>query len=420
MQHGNRTVFALMLALALVLAGCANSAQQTSDSAQSATSDYATEVNSSADTTSSADDVTTDTAQKTKTELTLWTDDSQTAKLVKEYVANVTDESSPDFIPVEDRVVVTDFDGTLFGELDPIYYEWAMYIHRVLWDSTYTPTAEQVEVAHAIEEVEQTRKFPETLEAQHAKCLAEAFKGMSLEDYNAYVAEYGETDAPKFKNLKRKDAYFKPMVELVNYLHDNDFDIYVVSGTERNALRVLLSEYFPWMDPSHMKGSVATIEAAGQEGKDGLEYTWTADDELTLGGKLIIKDVKANKPTIIATEIGKQPVISLGNSSGDSSMANYVVNNNKYQSLALMLCCDDTDRDWGELDKAEKMVKSCEENGWHAVSQKNEWKTIFGDEVEIDKDWVWSSEKVGPNQAQTENVAGEAAGETEQELALAA
>ena len=69
--------------------------------------------------------------------------------------------------------------------------------------------------------------------------------------------------------------------------------------------------------------------------------------------QLVIKDVKANKPTIIATEIGKQPVISLGNSSGDSSMANYVVNNNKYKSLVLMLCCDDTDRDWGETDKAE-------------------------------------------------------------------
>ena len=41
-------------------------------------------------------------------------------------------------------------------------------------------------------------------------------------------------------------------------------------------------------------------------------------------------------------------------------MANYTVNNNRYRSIALMLCCDDTERYWGELDKAEKMRESCE------------------------------------------------------------
>jgi hypothetical protein len=241
----------------------------------------------------------------------------------------------------------------------------------------------------------------------HAKYLAEAFKGMSVADFRSYVAAFGETDAPKFKGLKRKDSYYKPMVELVNYLHDNGFDCYVVSGTDRNVLRELLPAYFPWMDEAHIKGSVSTVVASGQGDKDGLDYTWTSSDQLVQGGQLVIKDVKANKPTIIATEIGKQPVVSLGNSSGDSSMANYTVNNNKYRSLALMLCCDDTDRDWGEVDKAEKMRASCEKNGWHAVSQKNEWKTFFGDGVELDKSWTWTSEQAGPNQAQTENVAAE-------------
>ena len=322
---------------------------------------------------------------------------------MKEYVADVTDESSPDYIPPEDRIVTIDWDGTLYAELHPIYFDWAMYVHRVLWDSTYTPTDEQVQVAHDIEKVEQTREFPDGLEAAHAKCLAEAFAGMTVEDFCDYVAEFAETDAPKFKGMKRKDAYFLPMVELVNYLHDNDFDCYVVSGTDRNVLRVMLSAYFPWLDNAHIKGSVSTVVASGQGDKDGLDYTWEDGDELALGGKLVIKDVKANKPTIIATEIGKQPVISLGNSSGDSSMANYTVNDNEYRALALMLCCDDTDRDWGETDKADKMRDSCEENGWHAVSQRDEWKTIYGDGVERDQGWAWTSEIAGPNQKDAED-----------------
>ena len=35
----------------------------------------------------------------------------------------------------------------------------------------------------------------------------------------------------------------------------------------------------------------------------------------------------------------------------------------------------------GNVEKAEKMVKDCEENGWVAISMANDWKTIYGDEV---------------------------------------
>jgi hypothetical protein len=84
-------------------------------------------------------------------------------------------------------------------------------------------------------------------------------------------------------------------------------------------------------------------------------------------------------------------------------MANYCVNNNKYKSLALMLMCDDTARDWGELDKAQSMKESCEKNGWHAVSERDEWKTIFGDSAKIDQSWTWTSEQAGPNRSQSEN-----------------
>jgi hypothetical protein len=409
-------VVVTIAALLVMLVGCGanNTAQQGTNDAAQKTEDTAKQAEDGSKQAEPA--VATDPANP----FSMWTDDSPTVKLVQEYVKSVTDEASPDFIPAEDRIATIDWDGTLFGELDPIYFDWNMYVHRVLWDSTYTPTDEQVAVAHDIEKVEETRKFPDGLEAQHAKYLAEAFKGMSIEDFSKYVTEFGQTDAPKFTGLKRKDAYYRPMVELVNYLHDNGFECYVVSGTDRNVLRALIPEYFPWMDNAHVKGSVSTVEASGQKGEDGLEYTWTVDDKLVEGGSLVIKDVKANKPSIIATEIGKQPVVSLGNSSGDSSMANYTINNNKYKSLALMLCCDDTERDWGELDKAEKMVKSCEENGWHAVSQKDEWKTFFGDEAKIDKSWEYSSAKAnqaGPNARET---AFDVVGAEQEELAAAA
>ena len=316
------------MAVVLMAVGCSPGGAQGSSSADSTEASSAQEEVSSAAASSAQEDAASSAADASSAQedatlsaaaaLPSWTEDSPTVALVEEYVADVTDESSLNYIPPEDRIVTIDWDGTLYGELDPIYFDWAMYVHRTLWDSTYTPTAEQVEVAHAIEQVEQTRSFPEDLEARHAKCLAEVFAGMTVAEFNEYVAEFADTPAPKFNGMKRADAYFLPMVELVNYLHDSGFECFIVSGTDRNVLRVLLPAYFPWLDDAHIKGSVSTIVASGQDGKDGLDYTWTADDEAVLGGELVIKDVKANKPTVIATEIGKQPVMSLGNASGES------------------------------------------------------------------------------------------------------
>ena len=62
-------------------------------------------------------------------------------------------------------------------------------------------------------------------------------------------------------------------------------------------------------------------------------------------------------------------------------MAQYVLNDNPYKAKAFMLCCDDTERENGNPEKAEKMVASCEENGYTAISMKNDWKTIYGDNV---------------------------------------
>ena len=44
-----------------------------------------------------------------------WTKDSVAMESIVSFVAEVTDESSERFVPVEDRLAVFDFDGTLYG-----------------------------------------------------------------------------------------------------------------------------------------------------------------------------------------------------------------------------------------------------------------------------------------------------------------
>ena len=120
--------------------------------------------------------------------------------------------------------------------------------------------------------------------------------------------------------------------------------------------------------------------ASHQGDKDGLDYLYEKNDEV-VRGQFILKDVKMNKVSNIVREIGKQPVLAFGNSSGDSSMFNYTITGNKYKSLAFALLCDDTERELGNMQKAEKMLASCKKYGWIPVSMRNDFKTIYGDNV---------------------------------------
>ena len=102
---------------------------------------------------------------------------------------------------------------------------------------------------------------------------------------------------------------------------------------------------------------------------------------MVFDGSYAGENAKTCKVDAIVREIGKQPVLAFGNSSGDASMAEYVTSGNKYKSLAFMLCCDDTERENGNEEKAQKMYDMCEEFDWVPVSMKNDWTTIYGDNV---------------------------------------
>ena len=71
----------------------------------------------------------------------------------------------------------------------------------------------------------------------------------------------------------------------------------------------------------------------------------------------------------------------MGNSNGDSCMSNFIVNNKNYKGMALMVLNDDLERENGNIDKANKMNSTCQENGWTPISMKNDWKTIYGEKV---------------------------------------
>jgi len=209
--------------------------------------------------------------------------------------------------------------------------------------------------------------------------VAEAYRGMTFDEFYAFIRKFMDEAQPGFIGLKRGDAYYRPMLEIIDYLRQNKFTVYVISGTDRFTMRPLVEALH--LPLTQIIGSDGTVVASGQNGKDGLEHVFDKDDKLLIGGANLVKNLQMNKVSIIVREIGIQPVLAFGNTMSDASMLNYAIYGNKYKALGFMLLCDDLAREYGNTAKAEQMLKNCRKYGWIPVSMRDDWKTIYGEGV---------------------------------------
>lgn len=318
-----------------------------------------------------------------KKDLSLWTDGCEAKEALTSYMDAITDEKSADYIAPEDRIAVFDLDGTLFCETDPNYFDYTLLVYRVLEDPDYKDRASdfEKETAQKIVTLNETGEAAKGLEVDHGRAVASAFSGMTIDEFNDYIQEFKKLPMPGYDGMLRGDGFYEPMLQVVDYLKENEFTIFIVSGTDRFIVRGIADNSPLDLPEAQIIGSDETVVASDQGDTDGLSYVFDEDDELILGGDFIIKNLKMNKVAVIAQEIGVQPVLSFGNSSGDSSMAEYVTSSNPHKSLAFMLCCDDTERENGNIEKADKMYSMCEEFDWVPISMKNDWKTIYKEGV---------------------------------------
>ena len=318
--------------------------------------------------------------------LSLWSEGAKLKTELTGYIAAVTDPENQDFIPENDRIAVFDMDGTILNETDPVYFDHRLLLHRVVDDPDYKDKASdfEKEVAADIQSWIDTGKAPDDLPVRHGQAVASAFKGYTIQQFYDYVDNFLALPMPGYEGMNNGQAFYKPMLQVIDYLNDNGFKVYIVSGTDRLITRAIAAGTVN-IPARQVIGSDEALVATGQGDTDGLDYTYQDTDQLILAGTFLVKNVKMNKVDVIAQEIGQQPVLAFGNTSGDFAMAKYTTTGNKYKALGFMVCCDDLERENGNLDKAESMVKSCEENGWTPVSMKNDWITIYGEGVTYKK-----------------------------------
>ena len=311
-----------------------------------------------------------------------WREDSEAASSIMEFVSDAVDLRSDGYIPVEDRIAVFDLDGTIFCETYPSSFEYMMFIHRALYDDSYQAPEGMKEFARRLEEGIEEGELPKNCGINLARYAGEAYEGMSIDELKEYTQDFMDSRAEGFEELMRGDAFYKPMVSLMEYLKDNDFECYIVSDTDRTVIRALIKDKLP-VPESRVIGRSYVLEASGQLGDDGQDYQYTAEDEVIFGTGPVSRVTNMNKVSVIADEIGKVPVLAFGNSTEDLSMARYTVNNKDYEGRAYIVLCDDTEREHGDMDRAEELKAECEELEFGTISMHDDFETIYGMDVRL-------------------------------------
>lgn len=311
-----------------------------------------------------------------------WQKESPTVSKLKAYVDQVTDTKANTFVPIENRIAVFDVDGTLMDERAPFYFDWLIFLHRVLHDPTYQAPKHIHDFALKGEKaLQKGERFPDYGPGEFEMHMS-VFEGMTDTAFAQYVLDFAQTPNPYYTSLKYGEAFFLPMVEIISYLKANHFTVYAVTGSDRAIVRSLVNG-LNLVTHNHVIGSDVKLLATGQKEKDGLSYRLNPDDEMVRGA-LVVKNLQQNKVEAIAKEIGQKPILAFGNSNGDASMMQYTINNNPYPAMAFRLMCDDKTRAYCR-ENVDKSKNAAQKYGWETISMTAEWRTIFGEKVKKTK-----------------------------------
>ena len=303
-----------------------------------------------------------------------WNDGPAKQAIIK-FVQTTTTKGSPDFVPVPERIATFDQDGTLWVE-QPMYSFLMYALERV------------PEVAKAKPELKNAEPFKTVLSGNHAaiakltladleKIIAVTFTGMPVEQFNDEVSQWLQTAKdPRWKRPYTELVY-QPMQEVLQYLRDNNYKTYIVTGGGQDFVRVYSESAY----------GIPAEQVVGTAGSTKYGYDAAGKPFLTKEAKLLLNDNDAGKPEGIHLMIGRRPHASFGNSTGDQQMLEYTKAGDGAR-LSMLLLHDDAEREYaygpaqglpntkvGTFTQA--LYNESSKQGWTVISMKKDWKKVF-------------------------------------------
>lgn len=289
--------------------------------------------------------------------------DGTAKKQIVSFVEDVTTEGSTNFVPKEQRRAFFDMDGTLFCE-KPNYVEVELAQHRLLEKAKSDPTLADNPIYKAIMDGDNDYIYKNV-----KVVITEAFAGETLAFYIDYCRNFLKTqEHPRF-NRSYASLFYLPMVELIKYLQNNGFTVYVVSTSQQEFIRSI-SEDQIGIPPQYILGTMVGYTLANLKEDAPPIFVrnrsyfdpYNADDN-----KVVRMRERALLPSMFA----------FGNSMGDYAMLD-ATSDSQLPSLVCILDHDDAEREY-EYHK-ETLLKESQSRGWLVVSMKKDFYRVFAGE----------------------------------------
>ncbi len=306
-------------------------------------------------------------AQAPPDPLPSWNDGPVKAAILK-FVQAVTDKSSPQYVPPEERLAAFDQDGTLWVE-QPMAAEEFFTMDRLIALAPQRPEWRRQQPFKAFFTHDKKRLAILTPKDKLA-ILMGTHAGMTTGEYEKIVTDWlAEARHPRF--LRHfPELVYQPMLEVLAYFRAHGFKTYIVSGGGVDFIRPYSLKTYG-IPPEQVVGSTLKLKFELRQGRPVLVRLPEMD----------LLDDGPGKPVGIEQFIGRRPLAAFGNSDGDLQMLEWTAAGQGARLLVLVHHTDaereyayDRQSGEGRLDKA---LDEAQRRGWTVVDMKRDWRRIF-------------------------------------------
>ncbi len=294
--------------------------------------------------------------------------DGPAKKSILDFVARVTKEGSPDFVPPAERIATFATDGTLWVE-QPAPVQACFALARVKALAGQHPEWKERQPFKGILEGDM-KALAASGEKGVMQLLMATHAGTTTDEFQNVVSEWiAAARHPRFRRPFTELVY-QPMLELLAYLRANGVKTFIVSGGGVDFMR-------PW-----------TERVYGIPPEQVIGSTIAMRFELRNAAPLLVRlpaidfvDDKEGKPIAIWRFIGRRPIAAFGNTDGDLAMLQWTAAGPGAR-LCLLVRHTDPEREYAyeresPLSCLDKALDEAKAKGWTVADMKRDWKRVF-------------------------------------------
>lgn len=289
---------------------------------------------------------------------------------IEHWVKEATEPRGKNFIPVEQRYVVFDNDGTLWPEA-PLTFQLQFAMDEIKRLAPQHPEWKNDALVQAVVQND-VKAVAQAGKKGLMRLLTLTHSDLTTDEFDQRVRHWVETQRHPHFGCRYDRLGYQPMRQLLDYLRANGFKTWIISGGGIDFMRVLAEKMYG-IPPEQVVGSFSLSEFKLSDNGTQLRKTMNG----------AFYDDEAAKPAAIHLFMGHRPVAAFGNSDGDVPMLQYTSGHPDYKTFGLLVHHTDASREYAydsHPPASGKLVNGltlAPRYGWTVVDMKSEWKTVF-------------------------------------------